>query len=510
MTLRKEPGKLVLLLAAFFFLFHLVLAFKAGLVADEAYYWIWSRHPQMSYFDHPPGIAWTIAFFTHLFGTNPLGIRMAALLISAAISFLLYKMGKEFLKDRWAGAWAVLFVSSSLLFSAGAFIITPDSLVIFFFALTLWQFYHALETGSGRSMGLSGLWFGLGLLCKYTMVLLGPLLFLYLLASPKRRAWLSRPSLWGSALLAVALFTPVILWNRSHDWASFRFQWHHGMEAHQYSPLSGLLDYLGAQFGVMTPIVYLILIAAAFWGLREIRRNPAGPLFYFWITSYPILLFFAYSSLKAKVEANWPVEGYIGAFLVAGAMVSSWSFRPALLKTAAVGAGLGILATLAVGVQIFWPVIPIDPNVDPTGRMAGFGTEDRMIRKMVATLPASRRPVAWIVEGYPNTSLLKFREYGRTPVYQVRPKRPFRTTVLPGTVAKRLVGHPVLLVQNGPHGGFVHEIGRTLGETIYLGTILVPRRGASDQSPIIESDVYLIPSFKDGLSTLPPPFLKVF
>ncbi|EQD79157.1 membrane protein, partial [mine drainage metagenome] len=53
-------------------------------------------------------------------------------------------------KDRWAGAWAVLFVSSSLLFSAGAFIITPDSLVILFFALTLWQFYRALEKTAGH------------------------------------------------------------------------------------------------------------------------------------------------------------------------------------------------------------------------------------------------------------------------------------------------------------------------------------------------------------------------
>ncbi len=510
MTLAKEPGKLVFVLASFFFLFHLVLAERAGLVADEAYYWIWSLAPKMSYFDHPPFIAWTIAFFTHIFGTDKLGIRMASLLISLALSFLLYEMGKESLKDRWAGAWAVLFVTSSLLFSAGAFLITPDSLVIFFFALTLWQFSRALEKNSGRSMVLAGLWFGLGLLSKYTMVLLGPLLLLYLLLSPRHRPWLWRPSLYISALAALLLFTPVILWNRAHDWASFRFQWHHGMEAHQFSPLAGLSDYFGGQTGVMTPIVYLLVLAAAVWGLREIRKNRDTPILYFWITSYPILLFFAYSSLKAKVEANWPVEGYLGAFLVAGAMVSSWSFRPLLLRVAVAGVALGLLSNLAVGVQIFRPIIPIDPNVDPTGRMAGFATEDREIRKVVAALPPSRRPVAWLVEGYPNTSLLKFFEYGRTPVYQIRAKRPFRTTLLPESEAERYVGHPVLLVQNGPHGGFAHEIGGTFGKSVYLGTILIPRRGARDQSPIIESDLYLIPSFRNGLSKLPAPFLKVF
>jgi len=510
MTLRKEPGKLVFALVSFFFLFHIVLAERAGLVADEAYYWIWSLAPKMSYFDHPPFIAWTIAFFTGIFGTDKLAIRMAPLLISLAISFLLYEMGKEFLKDRWAGAWAVLFVSSSLLFSAGAFLITPDSLVVLFFALTLWQFYRALEKNSGRLMVLAGLWFGLGLLSKYTMVLLGPLLLLYLLLAPRHRSWLRRPALYISALAAALLFTPVILWNRSHNWASFRFQWHHGMEAHQFSPLAGFSDYIVGQTGVMTPVVYLILLAAAVWGVREIRRNRDTPILYFWITSYPILLFFAYSSLKAKVEANWPVEGYLGAFLVAGAMVSSWSFRPLLLRTAMAGVGLGLLSNLAVGFQVFRPIIPIDPTVDPTGRMAGFATEDREIRKIVDALPEAQRPVAWLVEGYPNTSLLKFQEYGRTPVYQIRPKRPFRTTLLPESEAERYVGHPVLLVQNGPHGGFASEIGDAFGQSVYLGTILIPRRGARDQSPIIESDVYLISSFRNGLSKLPAPFLKVF
>jgi len=510
MNRSRNPGRFVFWVILLALAFHVILALKAGLVADEAYYWTWSLHPALSYFDHPPMIAWVLWLSTHLFGTNRWGVRFPSLFVSVLIGLLLYRMAKEMFRDRWAGLWAVLLVTSTLLFSAGAFLITPDSIVIPFFLLALYSFWKAIDRNSDREMLLSGLWFGLGLLSKYTMVLLGPLLVLFLLLDPRGRSWFSRPSLWGAGGVALLLFTPVILWNSRHDWASFRFQWHHGMQAHQMAPLDGLSDYLGGQIGVMTPIVYLLILAAGAIAAVGLFRERSRPLLFLWLTSYPILLFFAYSSLKAKVEANWPVEGYLGAFLVTGALLTGWEVKPWLLRTALFGVGLGLFANLLVGLQVFWPLLPIDPRVDPTGRMAGFRTEDREIRALADGLPPEHRPAAWLVDGYSNASQLKFQEFGRTPVYEIHPKRPFRTTVLSETEARRLVGKPVLLIQNGPGGGFVRELEDRYGTTRFLGTLHIPRRGAKDQAPILEQDVFLIPAFRDGLSGEPPPPLRVF
>ena len=510
MTWDKRPGRIVFWLIGLSLLFHLVLALKAGLVADEAYYWTWSLHPQLSYFDHPPLIAWSLWVTTHLLGDNRLAIRILPLLISLLISVALYRMGKEILRDRWAGLWAVLLVNATLLFSAGAFLMTPDSLVILFFLLCLQSFYRAIDEDNGRIMLVAGLWFGLGLLSKYTMVLLGPLLLLFLLLDGKGRSWFRRPALWGAGALAFLLFSPVILWNSTHNWASFRFQWHHGMQAHQMDPLSGFLDYIGGQFGVITPVVYLFILASGVLAPVWFFRRPSRPLLFLWVTSYPILLFFAYSSLKAKVEANWPVEGYIGAFLVTGAMISCWRFRPVLYRTAFAGILLGLFANLLVGVQIFWPILPIDPNVDPTSRMAGFDSEARQIRLLSESLPPGKRPVAWLVDGYTNAGILKFLEYGRTPVYEIHPKRPFRVTVLSAEVASKLAGKPVFLVQNGPKGGFAGELGTRFGTPQFLKTVFVSRKGARDQSPIIETDILLIPSFRNGLPEEPLPVLKSY
>ena len=184
----KRPGRIVFWVLAFSFLFHLVLSLRAGLVADEAYYWTWSIHPAISYFDHPPLIAWSLWITTHLLGVTPLGIRILPLGISLLIGGALYRMGKEILLDRWAGLWAVLLVNATILFSAGAFLMTPDTLVILFYLLTMWWFYRAIERNSASAMLLAGLWFGLGILSKYTMVLLGPLLLHFLLVDSRGRA----------------------------------------------------------------------------------------------------------------------------------------------------------------------------------------------------------------------------------------------------------------------------------------------------------------------------------
>ena len=50
------------------------------LVGDEAYYWLWSRHPDFCYLDKGPVIAWFISAGTALFGETVFGIRFFAAL----------------------------------------------------------------------------------------------------------------------------------------------------------------------------------------------------------------------------------------------------------------------------------------------------------------------------------------------------------------------------------------------------------------------------------------------
>lgn len=84
----------------------MVLAAKLPLVADEAYYWEWSRHLAFGYFDHPPAIAWLIAFGTTIFGDTTLGVRFFPVLCGAIAAFALAE-----LTERLAGVRASRFAA---------------------------------------------------------------------------------------------------------------------------------------------------------------------------------------------------------------------------------------------------------------------------------------------------------------------------------------------------------------------------------------------------------------
>ena len=54
------------------------LAASWGLLADEAYYWVWSKELQVSYYDRPGATAWLIALTT-LLGESELALGQALL-----------------------------------------------------------------------------------------------------------------------------------------------------------------------------------------------------------------------------------------------------------------------------------------------------------------------------------------------------------------------------------------------------------------------------------------------
>ena len=114
----------------------MIYALLLPLSPQEAYYWVFSLHPALSYFDHPPLTAYTIFLFTHLFGPSAWSIRLGALLYSFGFSWLLYLIGKRMFDER-TGFWAALLINLLPTFSITALIMTPDSPLVFFWCLAL-------------------------------------------------------------------------------------------------------------------------------------------------------------------------------------------------------------------------------------------------------------------------------------------------------------------------------------------------------------------------------------
>ena len=201
----------------------IVFAPLLELIPDEAYYWTYSRHLDIGYLDHPPMIAWLIRIGTELFGQTELGVRLPALACGLLTIGFLAKLAFE-LHDREAGLAAAVLAAGLPFFIAFGAIATPDPPLIAGWAAALLYLKRALVDGRAHAWWGVGIAFGLGLLAKYTIILLGLSAFVFMLVDPEARRWFARPQPYLAALLALLLFSPVLVWNAEHQWASFLFQ----------------------------------------------------------------------------------------------------------------------------------------------------------------------------------------------------------------------------------------------------------------------------------------------
>ncbi len=310
----------------------LVVAARAELLPEEAYYWTYWQHPAMGYFDHPPMVAWIIGLGTWLFGNNELGIRFGAILISLGSCGLMYALGKRWFNSQVA-SWAVLLFLMLPIYGGMGFLAFPDGPLVFFWLLTLYAVTRAVQDEPRRAiLGrrptvsaataywlLAGLAFGLALLSKYPAVLMAPSLLLFLLLSSRHRGWISRPQPWLALVVALLVFSPVIAWNAHHTWASFLFQSTRTVGQKIKVSASASVFWL-FQLGALTPVGLALFGLAAVkslsrgWTLKQDCWNFAIAF------SLPLFLVFLLASFKTEIHVNWTAPAFLSLCPAAAAL----------------------------------------------------------------------------------------------------------------------------------------------------------------------------------------------
>ncbi len=201
----------------------LIYSGQVELLPEETYYWNYSRHLAFGYLDHPPMVGWLISAGTALFGDTEFGVRIGALCCGAVASFFLYRLTRNLFGEASALV-AVLLAQTLPFFFLAGMLMTPDAPLTAAWAAALYYLERALIGGRSEAWWQAGLCLGLGLLSKYTIGLLGLSMFVFMLLDARSRCWFRRWEPYGAALLALAVFSPVIIWNYQNDWASFAFQ----------------------------------------------------------------------------------------------------------------------------------------------------------------------------------------------------------------------------------------------------------------------------------------------
>src|SRR5579864_4694025 len=199
----------------------LVGAAWTPLTFDEAYYWMWSRHLALGYYDHPPGVALVIRLGTLIAGDTELGVRLVSVLLALPMSFAVYRTATILFGGQRVAATATILLNVTLMAAVGTLIVTPDAPLLVASSFVLFFLAKVLETGRGAWWLAVGAAAGVALLSKYTALFFGPAILIWLISVPKLRRWLASPWLYLGGIVALAIFSPVIVWNAEHHWVSF-------------------------------------------------------------------------------------------------------------------------------------------------------------------------------------------------------------------------------------------------------------------------------------------------
>jgi len=262
---------------------------------DEAYYFAWARHLQLSYFDHPPFISWIMLAGGHFWHT-PFGVRLPGLVFCHLSFFIWFGILKNWdfsRRERFLWMFAIAFAP---LTGLGSFVITPDTPYIFFWSLAILALQIVIKRPTVLNWMFLGISVGLGLLSKFTMVLF-PLAATIVLFQKERLRFLKRLGPWIALATAMVVFTPAIVWNAQNGFASFRFQALHGLgdtSLHPWWPF----ELLGASIALWNPIFF-------FMGCFYLRRRRTENFDLAVFALLP-LCFFSLAALRGHPEANWP------------------------------------------------------------------------------------------------------------------------------------------------------------------------------------------------------------
>ena len=199
---------------------------------DEAYYWIWSKNPALSYFDHPPLAIWLQAILLSFSENKYLVIRalpVFSLVIALIIIVLWQRNMGERLDYGISHKGIVLFLAFPIyaIFFSVSF---PDHLLITLLLTSSFCLFLYFESNNkfGNSIYYwysAVLLFALALLTKYNAVLLGIGVLAYILSNRKQIGGPSLSQILTSTIIVFLVQSPVLLWNLNNDFASFHSIW---------------------------------------------------------------------------------------------------------------------------------------------------------------------------------------------------------------------------------------------------------------------------------------------
>ncbi|MCA6527587.1 MAG: ArnT family glycosyltransferase [Pseudanabaena sp.] len=365
---------------------------------DEAYYWLWGQHLDFSYYDHPPLQSWIQGLITAVFGKSLFTLRSLNLITNGIFFYTYYRILQYLYGDcaRRYIWWIILAISASPLYSIMLSLAWHDHLAITLSLVGAYLCIRFLDeyrvNGNGANWRLYGcaIALALALITKYNSLFMTLGLLVAIATHPQLRKLFRDLRIWLCVAIYAIIFSPVIHWNYSNNFQSFRFYVNRSVDTG--TPIMRLLEplgFVGISLLMLSPFIAWLLWKGFFKELP--RQETVYKHIALWTFAVPTVLLMLISLVSTALY-YWNIHAYLLLFPLLPLAVSSINGRVAGGKSkvfyAAQGIGL-LFTTLFVWNSCIFPVSALwGKDGDQDGRMLfGWSEVVAEVQKIANTLP---------------------------------------------------------------------------------------------------------------------------
>jgi 4-amino-4-deoxy-L-arabinose transferase-like glycosyltransferase len=238
------------IIAAVYFLGHMVTATRYGYFRDALYYLACSEHLAWGYVDQPPLIVFIAWLARHTLGVSLPALLFWPALAGAARIILTAAFARELGAKKFGIALAAALAATPAVWYVNDHQFAMNAFEALFWTGCAFAVARMIHTNNSKWWVVFGAIAGVGLENKYSIAAFAFFLLTGLLLTPQRRLLFS-PWILAGGVAALLLFLPNLLWNVQHHWPFLELM--RNIRASGRDVVSSPSAFLAQQILIMTP-----------------------------------------------------------------------------------------------------------------------------------------------------------------------------------------------------------------------------------------------------------------
>lgn len=352
---RAPLGPWVWMIAAVYFLAHMLTATRYGYFRDALYYLACSEHLDWGYVDQPPLIVLIAWISRHTLGTSLPALLLWPALAGAGRIVLTAAFARRLGARRFGTALAAMLAATPGVWYVTDHQFAMNALEPLICTGCAYAILRMIQTGNPGWWLAFGAVAGLGLENKYSIALFAFAMLAALLLTPQRR-FLPTAWLFAGGAVALMIFLPNLIWNVQHHWPFLQLM--HNVRASGRDVVLGPAAFFAQQVLIMNPLSLPFWLAGLLYyffgrGVKDYRA-------FGWSFAITLGLFFLLHGKNYYSAPVYPLVMAAGGLATERLLETRFVGKPRLTAALRPTCFAWLLAGVAVFLPVVLPVLPVE------------------------------------------------------------------------------------------------------------------------------------------------------